>query len=474
MLLGNLKQLIGDYISPMNNSNRIEKFNRDSNNRNLSESLTEKKISFKLNDVKPKLIIDEINKNESYFQKLAFRDKNTIESTSEISDILKIGLENSSPKNKEIMEYEMEIFNGETKTNKSSSKIIKTDNRNSSKSLRENLNGGKENTSRSSNEILSKKEIVNSEISIVNNEYIPNEQKISDKNLNLKRKFSENTINKEIEKFSDLHIYDNNFKDNGNSKDQKVLNDKLLKNDGNVSQMIDTNNIEKLIQIKTSDKTEDIINFKKINNEISTKNETKLINEESFKSPRLPLKNDTNHLVRYDSIESFENVYITDKNNSNRVSFEQITEIKKNFTEVTLKKLETNQTDIFEKNEVILKNDSEELEKIKILEEKRKKLYTRLGCDVVDTEVPLSQTNRLWNRKSEFDVFQNVNVKKLAKILEKRYFGIEPNEANEDNNLDLIKDQIPKVPEIIETSEFMNLKINKVKRKATHKRFSFV
>jgi len=459
----------------MNNSTKREKFNRDSNNSISSKSFTEKKPSFKLNDVKPILIIDEINKNESYYQKFAFRNKNSIESTSEISDILKTGFKNPSPKNKDQMEDDIEIFTGDTNTNKISSKLIKINNRSSSKGLGENSNTYMENTSRSSKDIFSKKDIFETHNLNINNEYVPNEQKISDKKLNLKRKHSEKASIKENEKFVDKQNNDYTLKNYGNLADQTIFNHNILKNDGNILQKNDINDIENLTETKTSDKTEDIKNFNKINIEIITQNETNVFNNQSSESPKLSVRDSENNLVKCDSIQSFENVYITDKNNSNRVSFEQINEIKKNFTdEVTLKKYEKFHTGIFEKNEVIINNDEEELEKIKILEEKRKKLYTRLGYDVVDSEAPLSKTNRLWNRKSEFDVFQNVNVKKLAKILEKRFFGIEPLQENEDNNVDLIKDEIPKVPEISETNEFINLKSNKGKRKATQKRFSFI
>lgn len=163
-------------------------------------------------------------------------------------------------------------------------------------------------------------------------------------------------------------------------------------------------------------------------------------------------------------------------NKTNRNSFEELSDLKKTFTERKLSPIDNNKnkiqiSEIKEINSELQKEDSE---KIKQLEEKRKKLYSKLGYDVIEPQDSMSKSNNFRQRKSDLDVFQNVNIKKLASLLERRFNGNVPEIEGVVDKVNLNAEEKPVVEEKIDTGDFIKLNINKEKRKPTQKRFSLV
>jgi hypothetical protein len=159
-------------------------------------------------------------------------------------------------------------------------------------------------------------------------------------------------------------------------------------------------------------------------------------------------------------------------NKTSKNSFENLSDLKKSFTERNLNSLENNHSKIVELQEINREIKKEDLDNIKFLEDKRKKLYSKLGYDVIDPNDSTSKSSNFRQRKSDLDVFQNVNVKKLAKILEQRYYGLDSEEDIDDKLK--VKAQDKAEAKNYDNSDFLRLNSNREKKKPTHKRFSLV
>jgi len=159
-------------------------------------------------------------------------------------------------------------------------------------------------------------------------------------------------------------------------------------------------------------------------------------------------------------------------NKTSKNSFENLSDLKNTFTETNLNPLENNRSKIVELQEMNRDIKKEDLEKVKFLEDKRKKLYSKLGYDVIGPNDAMSKSINFRQRKSDLDVFQNVNVKKLAKILEQRYYGLESEEDIDDKLK--VKAEDKAESKNADISDFLRLNSNREKKKSTHKRFSLV
>ena len=160
-------------------------------------------------------------------------------------------------------------------------------------------------------------------------------------------------------------------------------------------------------------------------------------------------------------------------NKTNRNSFEDLSELKQTFTEKNLTIMENNHNqnlEIQEKNSGLNKED---FDKIKQLEEKRKKLYSKLGYDIIEPQENMTKSINLRQRRSDLDVFQNVNVKKLAKLMEQRSNGLNTGDDIDENIKANIEEKAANA-EKTDANDFIKVFTNKEKRKPTQKRFSLV
>lgn len=127
-------------------------------------------------------------------------------------------------------------------------------------------------------------------------------------------------------------------------------------------------------------------------------------------------------------------------------------------------------------NEDTLSPDNE---KAKVLEEKRKEIYTKLGCNVLSNEDFLKKNHKF--RNSELEICQKVNIKRLVRLLDARMKGLniedEIDDAKkEENNNNNNKDDLLENKNIIDSVEMIGVNINAKanKKKPTLKRFSLV
>lgn len=271
-----------------------------------------------------------------------------------------------------------------------------------------------------------------------------------------------------------------------NSTSTKDKNSKVLATNNNKQQPTETNKNEKkliksnkdLKNIKTNEN--DKINYKK--EEISQQIDKVVVNMEESKLLKSENDNQCQESSLDKDINNDKNIkkenskgIISDEmafNRTTKNTFENLSELKKTVTERNLSSIDHNQNKTIDSKEINKEINREDLEKIKILEEKRKKLYSKLGYDVIDTQDATSKSGKFRQRKSDLDVFQNVNIKKIAKILELRFKGLEP---EDDIDEKLIQKSVLK-PDItkLETSDFIKVNTNKEKKKPTQKRFSLV
>jgi len=216
-----------------------------------------------------------------------------------------------------------------------------------------------------------------------------------------------------------------------------------------------------------------------------TQAEQKLKKEQGVKPEEKQIENNLNQ-IKPENVDSNSiknaikeelalDTIILNKNKTCRNSFEDLSDLKNTFSDKKLNTMENSNDRNFESQEINTELKKEDLDKIKLLEEKRKKLYSKLGYDVIESRDSLSKSNNfmLNQRKSDLDVFQNVNIKKLAKIMERRFSGLRI-EDDFDDEIKADREEKASVAEETDTSDFINLNTKKIKRKATHKRFSLI
>lgn len=220
---------------------------------------------------------------------------------------------------------------------------------------------------------------------------------------------------------------------------------------------------------------------KESSNELNPENNKNIIEKQDEIKQEEKITEDSTNNNNPDTLEIIKNELATELplggginlNKTNKNSFEGLGDLKKNFTERNLSTVENNLTKNFEIQEINSELNKEDLDKIKQLEEKRKKLYSKLGYDVIEPQESMSKSTNSRKRKSDLDVFQNVNIKKLAKILERRFYGLEPEEDIEEK-IETKTEENAAVEENSETSDFIKINAKKEKRKPTHKRFSLI
>jgi len=180
--------------------------------------------------------------------------------------------------------------------------------------------------------------------------------------------------------------------------------------------------------------------------------------------------NNISILNKNESVELNINNHFIDTNENDRKTKKRIYNILSEnlFSMNENKQVKINEENTFDRN---IRDD--EFDKIKILEEKRKKIYSKLGYDLIEPEKKMITFNNLSIKSSDVEVLKNVNIKRLANILQRRLLGLGPEKEEIEVKKNDDKNQYCGLKAINEDDdEFIKFNINN-KKKTFNKRFSF-